>query len=65
LDPWSSGGVTSDINSKIAVILIENGAHHLDLRASNKDDPTSVIVARLTEIDLIQKWIKEYSLKHS
>ena len=51
------------INEKIEPILIENGAHHLDLRESNKADPDSVISARLKEIDIIAKWIDEYRKK--
>jgi hypothetical protein len=51
------------INEKITPILIENGAHHLDLRESNFADPDSVKAARLMEIDIITKWIQEYKKK--
>ncbi|CAF0715037.1 unnamed protein product [Brachionus calyciflorus] len=62
LDPWSAGGVLKDVNSKLQAVLIENGAHHLDLRESNAHDPDSVIYARLKEIDAIDTWIREYNL---
>ncbi len=53
----SSGGVLMPINSKINILIIENGAHHLDLRSSNNQDPKSVIKARLEEMNIISEWI--------
>lgn len=60
LDPWSGGGVLRTTNDKIQIIIIPEGAHHLDLRASNKDDPESVIVARKHELTAIRQWIQNY-----
>lgn len=57
LDPWSSGGVNSTITSRLPSILISGGAHHLDLRAANKNDPQSVIDARTQIVQLIHQWI--------
>lgn len=57
LDPWSSGGVNTTITPRLPAILIEGGAHHLDLRAANPADPQSVINAREQIIQLIQNWI--------
>ncbi|CAF4435808.1 unnamed protein product, partial [Adineta steineri] len=57
LDPWSAGGVNSTIVSSLPAILITGGAHHLDLRAANKDDPQSVIQVRQEIVKLIQKWV--------
>ena len=51
------------INSKINIIKIENGAHHLDLRSSNSQDPKSVIKARLEETKIISEWIDQARLK--
>ena len=36
LDPWSSGGVLnqSDAGKRNPIFIIDQGAHHLDLRAS-------------------------------
>jgi lysosomal Pro-X carboxypeptidase len=40
--------------------MIKDGAHHLDLRTPNIDDPESVIEARNIERMWIKKWIDEY-----
>jgi lysosomal Pro-X carboxypeptidase len=56
LDPWSSGGILKTHGTVVTVIIPE-GAHHLDLRASNPADPESVISARKTEKKYIRKWI--------
>ncbi|GFN81536.1 lysosomal pro-x carboxypeptidase-like [Plakobranchus ocellatus] len=57
LDPWSSGGVTKYISESIWTIKIPEGAHHLDLRASNKDDTEYVKDARTREINIIKQWL--------
>jgi lysosomal Pro-X carboxypeptidase len=54
VDPWSSDGVNSIITSNLPAILSTGGAHHLDLRAANKDDPEHV---RQDIVALIQQWI--------
>jgi hypothetical protein len=43
LDPCSSGGVTKTLAPSLPSIIIPDGAHHLDLRGSNKNDPKDVI----------------------
>jgi len=63
-DPWSSGGVTKNIGDLVTV-LIPEGAHHLDLRASNPLDPKSVIDARNIHKENIRKWINKASIKTS
>lgn len=60
LDPWSGGGVLQTDNPKIYIIIIPEGAHHLDLRSSNPKDPASVIQAREQESKIIGQWIAEY-----
>ncbi|XP_048773904.2 dipeptidyl peptidase 2-like isoform X1 [Ostrea edulis] len=60
LDPWHRGGVTTPPNPSVGVITIKGGAHHLDLRGKNKDDPTSVTAARSQEKAYIRKWISQY-----
>lgn len=60
MDPWSSGGVLENISSTVIAIVIEEAAHHLDLRSSNPADPQSVIDARASEVSYIQQWIDEY-----
>jgi len=57
LDPWSSGSILKSYGSVVSVIIPE-GAHHLDLRASSNNDPKSVISARKTERNYIRKWIR-------
>ena len=51
------GGVLEDVNPTVIAIIIAEGAHHLDLRGSNKDDPISVILARNQEVALIAEWL--------
>jgi len=43
--------------------MIENGAHHLDLRASNSQDPKSVVKVRLEEMNIISDWIDQARVK--
>lgn len=57
LDPWSSGGVLESTNPSVVPILIQFGAHHLDLRAANPMDPETVINARTTEKNLLKMWL--------
>lgn len=61
LDPWSGGGVLRSPNERISIVIIPDGAHHLDLRGANKDDPISVQMARQNELEIIKHWIKEYT----
>ena len=57
LDPWSTGGVTKTLSDSIISIIIPEGAHHLDLRSVDPNDPSSVIKARDIEKQSIKKWI--------
>ena len=60
LDPWSAGGVKISLAETLVAIVIPEGAHHLDLRASNPADPHSVIVARHEEKQLVRHWIQQH-----
>jgi len=60
LDPWSAGGVLKSLSPTLIAIVIEEGAHHLDLRTPTPLDPQSVIDARVLEREIIQQWIQEY-----
>ncbi|XP_028397868.1 lysosomal Pro-X carboxypeptidase-like isoform X2 [Dendronephthya gigantea] len=60
LDPWSGGGVTKSISESLVAVMIKGGAHHLDLRHKNKDDPQSVIDARNLEKKYMKKWIVQW-----
>ncbi|XP_056139643.1 lysosomal Pro-X carboxypeptidase isoform X2 [Lampris incognitus] len=59
LDPWSSGGVTRNISDSLVAIMIPEGAHHLDLRYNNANDPPSVRTARALELMYFKKWIMQ------
>jgi hypothetical protein len=53
----STGGVTKSLSDSIVAIIIPEGAHHLDLRAADPNDPPSVVKAREIEKQFIGKWI--------
>jgi len=61
LDPWSGGGITAPIPTapSIVTILIEEAAHHLDLRSSNPNDPQAVVKARELERKIIADWLTQ------
>jgi lysosomal Pro-X carboxypeptidase len=60
LDPWSGGGIVQSISDSVIALVIENGAHHLDLRSASKEDPESVIKARQLHVEQIKKWVDQY-----
>lgn len=57
LDPWSGGGVLRTENDKIDIIIIPEGAHHIDLREENKLDPVSVKQTRKFHTRKFKEWI--------
>mmetsp|Transcript_4197 Transcript_4197/g.14265 ORF Transcript_4197/g.14265 Transcript_4197/m.14265 type:complete len:97 (-) Transcript_4197:168-458(-) len=59
LDPWSANGVTSSQSDTVYPLMIEGGAHHLDLMFSNEADPVSVKEARKFEMEQAAAWITE------
>lgn len=64
LDPWTAGCVTTEWHWRLPVILIDGGAHHLDLRAPNPKDPRSVIIARREIASYIHDWVSD-AWKHA
>ncbi|GAM26049.1 hypothetical protein SAMD00019534_092240 [Acytostelium subglobosum LB1] len=63
LDPWRAGGVTTESPNNIIPIVIEGGAHHLDLRMPNAADPESVTNARALETKYLAQFAAEGSLR--
>jgi lysosomal Pro-X carboxypeptidase len=61
LDPWSGGGVLRTFSNSIDVVLIPEGAHHLDLRSKDHLDPQSVKIARKFHMKKFQQWISSYA----
>lgn len=61
LDPWSGGGILRSFNDKVDVIIIPEGAHHIDLRGDNKLDPASVKEARKFHTKKFKKWIADFT----
>lgn len=61
LDPWSGGGVFSTENENIQIVIIPDGAHHLDLRSTNPEDPASITYARQLYVKYIQRWIRNHA----
>ncbi|XP_031128117.1 lysosomal Pro-X carboxypeptidase-like isoform X1 [Ipomoea triloba] len=59
-DPWSAGGVLKNISKSLVAIIAKEGAHHVDLRFSTKEDPKWLKDVRRKEVEIIQKWISQY-----
>uniref|UniRef100_A0A0D9XP81 Uncharacterized protein n=1 Tax=Leersia perrieri TaxID=77586 RepID=A0A0D9XP81_9ORYZ len=59
-DPWSAGGVLKSISKSIIALVEPEGAHHVDLRFSTKEDPEWLKNVRRKEMRIIADWLKEY-----
>lgn len=66
LDPWSGGGWrnTTTREGSLVSIILDQGAHHYDLRGCHPDDTDEVKKVRQQEMDEIQRWIKEFRHNH-
>ncbi|KAI6240177.1 putative effector protein [Aphelenchoides fujianensis] len=61
LDPWSAGGwrLEPTTEGSLISLIIEEGAHHYDLRANHPNDTSYVREARRIEKLHISRWIQE------
>jgi lysosomal Pro-X carboxypeptidase len=61
LDPWSGGGWRSYPTTKgtLVSLIVEDGAHHYDLRGAHPNDTASVKEVRSLEKLHISRWIRE------
>ncbi|KAG4943477.1 hypothetical protein JHK85_048123 [Glycine max] len=53
-----------NISESVVSLVTEEGAHHIDLRSSTKNDPDWLVEQRETEIKLIEGWISDYHQKN-
>lgn len=65
LDPWYGGGILKSISDTVVSIVMEDAAHHLDLRSSNPADPPSVVDARQLIIKYIWQFIAEARVRQA
>ncbi|KAH9738061.1 alpha/beta-Hydrolases superfamily protein [Citrus sinensis] len=59
-DPWSGGGVLKNISKTVLALVEKEGAHHVDLRFSTKEDPQWLKDVRRREVEIVGKWISQY-----
>jgi len=61
LDPWHGGGVLENISDTVVAVIIENGAHHIDLMFTDPEDAKypDIGAARDLECANIRRWIAE------
>jgi hypothetical protein len=58
-DPWSAGGVLKGVSPDLIAIVMENGAHHVDLRPADPDDTADVVAARKRETEILTGWLAQ------
>ncbi|KAF5399758.1 Lysosomal Pro X carboxypeptidase [Paragonimus heterotremus] len=59
LDPWRAGGVLESLSPTVVAMTIHGGAHHLDLRMPDPNDPPSAREVRQAELTNILSWINQ------
>ncbi|KAJ8537608.1 hypothetical protein K7X08_014148 [Anisodus acutangulus] len=52
--------VLKDISKSIVAIITKEGAHHVDLRWSSKEDPEWLREVRKREVNILSKWLSQY-----
>ena len=58
-DPWSGGGVLSNLSASLHAIIVPSGAHHIDLMFTDPADPPDVTQVRAREMAIIAQWIRQ------
>jgi hypothetical protein len=58
-DPLHRGSPLTSLSDSVIALVVEDGAHHYDLRANNPADTESVKNVRQKEIEQITKWIAQ------
>jgi hypothetical protein len=51
---------TSNDDRGVTLLLIQEAAHHLDLRSTNPLDPQAVTTARQIELQAMEEWIENF-----
>lgn len=68
MDPWSGGGWKLEPyqshDGTLVSLIVEDGAHHLDLRGADSKDTDSVKEVRRIEKLHISRWIREAQKRH-
>jgi lysosomal Pro-X carboxypeptidase len=77
-DPWSSGGVnvteaaaaaermvSVGVDGSVKAVVLDHGAHHLDLMFANPEDTPDVLNARKIELAQIAAWTAAHYYKAS
>jgi len=61
LDPWHGGGILHNVSDTVIAVLIENGAHHIDLMFSDPADKgyPDILAARALEVREMKRWVAE------
>ncbi|TVU26845.1 hypothetical protein EJB05_29413, partial [Eragrostis curvula] len=59
-DPWSAFGVLKSISDSIVALVEPQGAHNVDLKFSEKDDPDWLKQVRVKETRIIARWLRQY-----
>lgn len=61
-DPWRVGGMPANssaysVDGSVKHLLMENAAHHQDLRFANPTDSPSLVAGRAQELAEVAKWL--------
>jgi hypothetical protein len=63
-DPWHGGGVLHNLSKTVLAVILQHGAHHLDLMFSNPADPPDAVAARRVEVQEMRRWVAEANTRN-